>query len=138
MSEKLRKLAKEDSKLALEQQKIRYAFATQLSDVNLWDAYIALKALLADVRLELASQNPQGFIKKPQFHILPDGADHIVWFELGKEEKDKRYEATHVCWAPNFGHLWKSGWITKEELDKAVRGKRFRWFSSGIVGQGSP
>lgn len=117
--------------------KIKYAFGKQLFDANLWDAYRAVASLLQDIRLALAQQNLQGFTKKPEVVMLPDGSDHLTWLEVGKEE-EKGLTVVLVTWAPNFGHLWRSGWISREELEKAKKDGSFEWLHRGISGHGSP
>jgi len=37
-----------------------------------------------------------------------------------------------------MGVLWKDGWIAPEELEKAKKGEKFRWLSSGITGHAIP
>jgi len=92
-----------------------------------------------DIKVE-----PSGMIKNPRIVMLPDGPDHKNWLELGKKKPIPRvdgaigYECVHVSYAPNFGHLWASGYIDDENLAKAKKGEKFSWWKSGIAGHGSP
>lgn len=79
---------------------------------------------------------PLGMIKTPRIVRLPDGPDHINWIEVGKQEP-RGLECFIIGYAPYFGHLWRSGWISEEELQKARSGKKYSWISSGLGGHGS-
>ena len=84
-----------------------------------------------------------GIVEKPKLVMLPDGVDHLNWIEVGKKERMSTnskigYECCVVSYAPNFGHLWHSGRIDDENLEKAKLGKKFSWERSGISGHGCP
>lgn len=109
-----------------------------------WKLYLELKKQkqslenqLSFERLNLAKENPQGFIKNPRIEMLPDGPDHLNWLELGEKE-EKGIACTKVSWAPNFGWLWSTGWIDEMNIPKAKNGEKFQWVSSGIGGHGCP
>jgi hypothetical protein len=80
---------------------------------------------------------PSGIIKNPTIVMLPDGVDHKNWIEVGAKE-ERGLNVVIVAYHPKFGWLWQSGWITEEELEKAKKGEKFRWFSSGIAGHECP
>jgi hypothetical protein len=81
---------------------------------------------------------PSGMIDKPRIVMLPDGPDHKNWIEVGKKEDKKGYKCVRVSYAPNFGHLWSSGYIDDANLVLAEKGEAYSWISSGIGGHGCP
>lgn len=80
---------------------------------------------------------PSGLIKNPKIVMLPDGPDHKNWIEVGDKEK-RGLKIAIISYAPKFGHLWRSGWISEEEIEKAKQGKKFQWLSSQISGHAIP
>jgi len=91
-----------------------------------------------NIRQKIAEKNSSG-LQKPlnKIVIMPDGPDHLNWLELGDKE-GKGIRCVKVSWSPTFGHLWSSGWIDEENIEKARMGQEFSWRSSGIGGHGSP
>ena len=80
---------------------------------------------------------PSGLVKNPKIVMLPDGPDHKNWIEIGDKELHG-LKIVIVSYAPNFGHLWKTGWISEEEFGKAKQGQKFQWLPQGIVGHAIP
>jgi hypothetical protein len=80
---------------------------------------------------------PTGLIENPTIVMLPDGVDHKNWIEVGVME-EHGLKIVIVAYNEKFGWLWKDGWIAPEELEKAKKGEKFRWLSSGIAGHAIP
>lgn len=76
---------------------------------------------------------PSGLIKNPTIVMLPDGPDHKNWIEVGEKE-ECGLKVVVVAYAPSFGWLWRSGWVTEEELEKAKEDGEFYWLFAGIGG----
>jgi len=85
----------------------------------------------------MSEVKPTGLIENPTIVMLPDGVDHKNWIEVGAME-EHGLKIVIVAYNEKLGWLWKTGWITPEELEKAKRGEKFRWLSSGIAGHNIP
>lgn len=80
---------------------------------------------------------PTGMIKNPEIVMLKPGPNYQNWIEVG-ELTQHGFRIAIVSYRKGDGHIWQSGYITKEELEKArIQGFGFQWLSSGIGGHGS-
>jgi len=92
-----------------------------------------------DIKVE-----PSGLIKNPRIVMMKDGPDHKNWIELGEKKAIPEVEGKFgyyccvVSYAPNFGHLWQTGYIDDENLAQLEKGDKFSWYKTGIAGHGCP